>query len=766
MAYKLLEEPEPEVKTSKKGRYKLLSNEPSQDTGSQVARGSAQGVLDIAALPGLALYPIERGIQKVAGIEDQKGRVLPGQKSRWGAEHEILTKMEDPNYKPSFTDFMLLSGEDEFAPESRGNTLLGGMQEVNEEIPAGGATQELIRRGVRNLPFLLGGPQAYGQAVGSDLTGYGVSSAVKGMGGDESAQLVGDILGSLGYGFKNAFKAAPTKIPAVAEQTGGLLAQAEHQGSKNVYQKKIQELDDSIIKNYENNTAKISEKTFNDFPTFEAQEINNDIVKANQANFLNKIAPEVTPEIAWTNIAEDVENAYQKEREIYSNLYTEARKRAISVKFDPTESRNLAAKLVRTIKNVDTTAPGYETVGKALNTALSDMGVTIENINGQAKVKTTPVTIDKLMDVGIRLGEIINYETLTPSIKDLLKPLVRNIKKDIRTGLRNQSPLGYTAFDKAEHAFGKTADRFGNDAIMKLRKTEVPEDLTNYFSSPSNYKRLKEVTDKNFLNMADRQIIESAAAKGTDKARKELLHLERYLDKSNKQIADSLINLGDKLTAPGQKAAFQEAVLQDVQKAITSGQRPNNVIKAMQTPEGYAIVKQTLERTLKGKEVFKIMQKQFVQDVFQSMIDGKGKIDWEKAANLIKDPQVKTVLKSIGGEDLVSFFRSLEQYGTNISNNMARYGSKLYGSKQTDLLSQVSKVAKSPTKALLTAITGSAFGVLPGAAFAAGSFVATEAFWRMLANPKVQGIIKSLAKPETYNKNALLPLIHKLNSEL
>jgi hypothetical protein len=75
-------------------------------------------------------------------------------------------------------------------------------------------------------------------------------------------------------------------------------------------------------------------------------------------------------------------------------------------------------------------------------------------------------------------------------------------------------------------------------------------------------------------------------------------------------------------------------------------------------------------------------------------------------------------------------------------------------------------VATSPTKLLLTALGTAIGGPVTGATIAASSVLATEAFWRMLANPKAQGVIKALAKPESYNKNALLPLINQLNSAL
>lgn len=756
--YELIEDEE----VSSPGRYELLEEEIPQTTGAQTSRGVAQGLLDITSIPALLSYPIERGAQKLFGLEDKPGQLTPGQEASYSVQHQILEKMQEPGYVPSLGEFLALSDDDDLVPRyGGGGTALSNVQELQKNIPEGGATQELIRRGTRNLPFLLGGPALYGAATGADVTGYGASEAVKGMGGGEGAQLGADILGSLLFGGFNALRTSTTKVPAVAEKTGGLLSKAELKGSQAALQKRIQELDGSMINKLEENTSKLSQKAFSDFPAFEAQEINRDIVKGNQTSLLNRIAPETTPQEAWTRIGEQVEEAFQKERKMYSALYEGVKKRAQGIMAAPEESRNLAAQLLRKIRNVETTAPGYEAVGKALNSALTDLGVSVQNVNGVNQLVSKPITLDKMLDVAVRLGEVVNYENLTPSIKDLLKPLVKQLKTDIKGTLRKQSPATGLAYEKAERSFASAAERFGNDAIMKLRKSETPENLTNFFSSPSNYNRLKAVGSENSLSIADRQIIEELAAKGTDSARKEMTQLEKYFSQANKDIANNLIDLGDKLTAPGQKAVLQQRILEDAQRAVTSGERPSTIMRAMQTPEGYNIAKQTLERTPKGKDLFKVMQKQFVQDLFNSVVDDAGKINWSKAANLIKDPQVKAVLRAIGGDDLLNFFRSMETYGTNIRNNFANHV-LTNRSLSDDLI----KLMKPSTKKLIGLMVGSGFGTVAGAATTAGLWAAGEAFWRMLANPKVQGIIKALQKPESYDKNKLMPLIAQLNKLL
>jgi hypothetical protein len=42
---------------------------------------------------------------------------LPGKQARNKAEFEILEKMQQPGYKPSFSDIYMLSGDDDIAPD-------------------------------------------------------------------------------------------------------------------------------------------------------------------------------------------------------------------------------------------------------------------------------------------------------------------------------------------------------------------------------------------------------------------------------------------------------------------------------------------------------------------------------------------------------------------------------------------------------------------------------------------------------------------------
>src|SRR5690606_11083518 len=105
------------------------------------------------------------------------------------------------------------------------------------------------------------------------------------------------------------------------------------------------------------------------------------------------------------------------------------------------------------------------------------------------------------------------------------------------------------------------------------------------------YNRLKAIASDTSLSMADRQIIEEIVSKSTDKARKNLRDLTKLFSKQSQDAANTLIDLGDKLTAPGQKALMQHRLLEDAQRAVTTGERPSLIMKAMHTPEGYYLTK-------------------------------------------------------------------------------------------------------------------------------------------------------------------------------
>ena len=149
-------------------------------------------------------------------------------------------------------------------------------------------------------------------------------------------------------------------------------------------------------------------------------------------------------------------------------------------------------------------------------------------------------------------------------------------------------------------------------------------------------------------------------------------------------------------------------MLADTAEAISAGRRPNMTLTAMRTPEGYQVAKDAFGRTEQGKKLFKVLEKQVVEDMFSS-ITKDGRIDWSKAKQILNDPGYREVMENIMGIDGVQFIRNIEKWSGNIIKNMS---GKQFGQPAT--WTNFVNTLDTPTKAIMTLLLGSQFGVLMG----------------------------------------------------
>jgi hypothetical protein len=62
--------------------------------------------------------------------------------------------------------------------------------------------------------------------------------------------------------------------------------------------------------------------------------------------------------------------------------------------------------------------------------------------------------------------------------------------------------------------------------------------------------------------------------------------------------------------------------------------------------------------------------------MMSSIVGDNNKIDYEKAKDIFKNPQIKAVVKDSLGEKGVKFFEKLEGYGKNITENLNTFKNK------------------------------------------------------------------------------------------
>jgi len=786
MPFVLLDDEE-EEEVLPNGRFQILDDESieSQATKSgfgindypqplesiaSAGLGATQGALDLASLASLPLYPL----QKLLGVSDDgtQTSTLPGREDFVKIQGDIIDKT-NRGEAPSYGELMLLSDDDDLFPRSTG-TLFQTLRNLEEKIPQTGETQEIARRATRSLPFALGGPASFGSALASEGAGLGARRAVEALGGGETAATIADVGAGLLGGFgASAFTRAPTAsgIPAALENQGGLFAKAEIQGGRRLLDRNIQSIEQNSIRAWENNVSNLSRRNFNEFPQFQTSEIAQDLIRGNENAILNRISPVANESQAWRGIQQAITNGFESEASVYRPLYDQVRQGSRAIQHSATSTIDAVENGLARLRQVTTQAPGYQAAENILTTTIRDLGSNaqiptyLRELERQGvnlgQPLNRPVPVSDLIELKVRLNDVRNYENLSPSIRDqVLEPVLQSLRREIRSGL-SQSPPLENAFNQAEAAYQQTARRFNLDSIQRLRNSEAPETVANTFSRPSNLEALRNVLSPQDFQVAERQIVENLLRQNTDNARRSLQQIEGQLSNTAREAANQAIDLGDNLTSVGQRQILQRRILNDVQSALSDGTRPEVLLKAMKTPEGYSTARQLFNNSNTGREVFRTAEKQFMADVFDSVIKDNGRIDWEKASTLFTDPQIMRVVRAIGGGESISFLQRLSQYGYNFSRNLERFATKdptwtnrLFGSLST------------PAKTLLAGIAGSYFG-LPGVITGIGSAQLLNAVMlKALSRPGIQQVIRTLGTTENYDRNDLQKLATRLNNYL
>jgi len=186
--------------------------------GKQAAMGVVQGGGDIVQLinmiQGLAQAPLSYGLLDKAG---RSAVATPGMEAR--------ARMEtDPNITES--QFIGLASEDDLM----GQPMLPGqrtqLSESLASIPEEGMLQEGVRRGVRTLPGLIGGPVVAGEMLGREALGMVGQQTAKAAGFGEVGQALADIALSMTPDIRRGALVGGNKLIQAAE-TGAFHTEKE-----------------------------------------------------------------------------------------------------------------------------------------------------------------------------------------------------------------------------------------------------------------------------------------------------------------------------------------------------------------------------------------------------------------------------------------------------------------------------------------------------------------------------------------------------------
>ena len=533
-------------------------------------------------------------------------------------------------------------------------------------------------------------------------------------------------------------EALPEGMPKFLEGTGKE-ALADLELSSRDLTGRVAKTSEEMLSKFEESVSKVAEPTMKDVGTFRAADIENEIVKSNQKAILDRISPAAeTQKKSWEGLQKYVEGNFNAIKETYSKLYDAVEQGAKGLGVVPKNTFEVASKVVEDLEKSVIKAPEEGGVKGALQQL-------VNMLKPMAEGNIVEIPLDQLMAGKRSINRLLERSDIIPAPIDLLKPVSRAMKMDTLAALEAR-PSIQKAFQAAENQFAEAQRVFNNDAMVKMRKSQNPEDLTSLFTKPSNLERMNEAIGENkqVKDFLDRLVVENISNKNKSLAQEMARETREYLGKKAQSGLDKILEYGDTLSSPGQQAVARGNVLQDLQKAFDTGARPSATLKMMQNPIGYDIVKDTLNRSPKGRKMFKSLQKSTFEDMIASVLDKDKQIDFEKAKDILANPHMKSVVKEAMGEEGLKFFQKMEQYGQNMANNLKALAVKDKPLLQRVLDNYFDKGLKYSLYAAAPFTLGKSLIPVLGAEVAKRAYKAR--LYQVLENPQARNLMKQMGQ--------------------
>lgn len=397
-----------------------------------------------------------------------------------------------------------------------------------------------------------------------------------------------------------------------------------------------------------------------------------------------------TEEELGTAIKEDIETQLEARKEEYRPLYEEAQQAAQITHHTPQNTAREAGNRLMRISRLSTRPEGYTAVIKNLENVLEDAGFVIQRgPNGEIEqiISSRDVPVSDTIELARRLNEIIDYEAVEPTVKDALRGVARAAKQDVRIGLAS-NPDGLTAFNLAEEAHARTAQRFSTDNIRKIRGQEAGEKIAKMVESPSTLGQLKETLSPKQMAQVERELLEKLNTQNYEKSRKTLKEIERHMSAENRKLAREIVEAKNPHNPTARKKLTQESILNDMSNAFTTGTRPDKTLNLWKTPKGQKLVKETFHNSPNWPQVKNYLEKQSFSDMADSVLKD-GKLDLKKYKSFMKDPATINNIRAQGGEEAVTFFKDLDSQVKQLQTNVTlldKFPSKLDIKKGSELI--------------------------------------------------------------------------------
>ena len=526
-------------------------------------------------------------------------------------------------------------------------------------------------------------------------------------------------------------------VPKFLSETGTPKAMADLELSARDLTGRVAKTSEEMLGNFEESLNKVAEPRFKDIGTFRAADIESALIKENQKAILDTISPAAeTQKKSWEGIQSYVNENFNAIKESYTKLYDVVETASKGIPVVPKNTFEAASKVYADLERSIIKAPEEGGVKKALEEVVS-------LLKPMSDGNIVEIPLEQLMAGKRSINRLLEKSGIIPGPIDLLKPVSRGMKLDTLAALESR-PSVKKAFEAAENTFGEAQRVYNNDAVMKMRKSKNPEDLSSFFTKPSNLEKLNESVgeSKQVRDFVDRLVVENISSKGKAAAQEMARETREFLGNKAQKGLDSILEYGDTMTSKGQQSLARGRVLEDLQKSFDVGAKPEYTLKAMQNPIGYELVKETLNRSPKGKKMWKSLQRQTFEDVISSTLDKNKQIDFEKAKDIFSDPHLKMVVKEALGEGGVKFFNQLQHYGKNMAENI-----KTLALKDKSMFEKFSdSYLDKGLKYVLYGLAGHTHGasLLPLLGSEVGKRAYRARLYKVLESPQGQNLIKEM----------------------
>ncbi len=594
-------------------------------------------------------------------------------------------------------------------------------------------TSRRIRVGAQALPAsVLGGvPGVVAGLVGSQAGQtvrevYGKDGKFEEFGLGEAAAIGADLFAGFGaaaassiirQSTKTAANAA-TKTPSIfTNPKTGLqrkIVQNAIQSEENALHEVIKDFGKSQLKNFEEEISKVSPQKFTDLNSSNASAIQQQTENMFKNTQLSIISPiEATPQQGGraiqdaanatfqTNVIEAERKAYSAAKNAAQGLkgtapksLKEAKKlRASLTVNEPTpEQKSVINFLDGFIADLETNTPASKVpASKILDSKGNPITAASET---PASSKATVKRANDLVELVQSSNQAVNYGAEVRLQSHRLKPLIKTLREEVGAVLGKKAEA-QTAYQTANNLHARNSDIWGTKYMKNVRFSENPENIVQSSTKASNLRNLKQgIQDPTIQGLAERQVVENVTKGGGAKAnRNAIKNLNTELSPQAQGAANEIINVKDPLTTVGGRAAVGNEILKDAAQAVNTGKKPAKILGLMKTPKGYQIVKETLDKTPESRKLLKSFERLFLEDVMSSFVDESGFINFGKAKDIFKNPEIKKVVNQISGDKFVKRIEKLEKFAQNFEKNKELYSNPVVQSMFKQIVGEAGKAA-------------------------------------------------------------------------